>query len=190
MRWRQVAVQWATVLVLLCVVVAIQIFRPEWTRIDIGNRPADRTSQRGGSYDAIDGDSFRAGKVEVRLHGIDAPEYRQTCKDTAGKTVACGKLSRDALSKLIRDRTVSCTIIDRDRYGRQVSVCKDGKLEINREMVRLGWAVAYRRHALGYVGAERDAKAAKRGIWAWEFEMPEDYRNKNRAIEGSMAGDD
>jgi endonuclease YncB( thermonuclease family) len=36
--------------------------------------------------------------------------------------------------------------------------------------------VAYRKHALDYVNAEREAKTAKRGIWAWGFEMPEDYR--------------
>ena len=91
---------------------------------------------------------------------------------------------------MIRGRSINCRIIDRDRYGRQVSVCRDGDREINREMVRLGWAVAYRRHALGYVSVEREAKAAKRGIWAWTFDMPEDYRNRSRAIEGGMVGED
>ncbi len=98
---------------------------------------------------------------------------------------ACGKLARDALSKLIRGQNVACKIIDRDRYGRQVSACKQGTLDINREMVRLGWAIAYRRHAHNYVAAEREAKAAKRGIWAWTFEMPEDYRARNRTVQGS-----
>lgn len=182
MRWRTVAVQWMTVLVLLAVLATIQYYKPDWTGIDMG-----RSSASGNNYHAIDGDSFRAGTVEIRLYGIDAPEYRQSCSD-GGKQQPCGRLALEALSRLIRNKDVTCSIVDRDRYGREVSVCKDGALDINREMVRLGWAVAYRKHALDYVAAEREAKQAKRGIWAWRFEMPEDYRAKNRAVQGSAAG--
>lgn len=184
MRWRSIGYEWAAVVFLLSVFVAINYFKPEWTGVLVGPK-----SQSNNGYQAIDGDSFKAGDTEIRLHGIDAPEYRQSCTETSGKQIACGKSARDALSKLIRAGTVNCKIIDRDRYGRQVSICKDGQLEINREMVRLGWAIAYRRHALNYVSAEREAKAAKRGIWAWRFEMPEDYRAKNRAIHSSTVGD-
>jgi endonuclease YncB( thermonuclease family) len=183
MSWRSVRQQWVTVAVLLAALAAIQYFRPEWTGLVVGP-----SHERSTGYQAIDGDSFRAGKTEIRLHGIDAPEYRQTCRGENGEQHACGKLARDALSQLIRTRTVQCTLIDRDRYGRQVSVCKDGPLDINREMVRLGWALAYRRHALNYVAAEREAKAAARGIWAWRFEKPEDFRKRNRTLQGSAAG--
>jgi endonuclease YncB( thermonuclease family) len=183
MRWRSVQYEWAGVVFLLAVLLLINYLKPEWTGVVIGTQ-----QQRGTTYQAIDGDSFKAGNVEIRLHGIDAPEYRQSCFDKQRKQHPCGKLARDALSNLIRARTVSCKTIDRDRYDRQVSVCKDDTLEINREMVRQGWAIAYRRHALNYVAAEREAKAAKRGIWAWDFERPEDYRAKNRAVQGSAVG--
>jgi endonuclease YncB( thermonuclease family) len=184
MRWRTVAVQWATVLVLLAMLAVIQIYHPEWTGIDVSRSPAG-----GHTYQAIDGDSFKAGNIEIRLYGIDAPEYRQTCSDK-GKQQPCGRLALDALSKLIRNKDINCKIMDRDRYRRQVSICKDGSLEINREMVRLGWAVAYRKNALDYVSAEREAKTAGRGIWAWSFEMPEDYRSRNRAFQGNLSGNE
>jgi endonuclease YncB( thermonuclease family) len=183
MRWRNVGYEWAGVALLLAVLLVIQYFKPEWTGISIGPAP-----QQGNTYHAIDGDSFKAGETEIRLHGIDAPEYRQTCEDASRNQHPCGKLARDVLSKLIRTKAINCNIIDHDRYGRQVSVCKDGALDINREMVRLGWAVAYRRHALNYIAAEKEAKAAKRGIWAWSFEMPETYRAKNRTIQGGAVG--
>ncbi len=182
MTWRRVAVQWITVLLLLGILVAIQIYRPEWTGIEMGH-----SSSGANNYHAIDGDSFRAGKVEIRLYGIDAPEYRQTCSG-AGKPQPCGRLALEALSALIRNRDIACTIINHDRYGRQVSVCRDGTLEINREMVQLGWAVAYRKHAMDYVSAEREAKLAKRGIWAWTFEIPEDFRARNKAVQGRVLG--
>lgn len=184
MRWRGVGYEWGGVAVLLGVLLAIHYFKPEWTGIVVG-----KTEDRDTIYQAVDGDSFKSGSYEIRLHGIDAPEYRQTCRDGSNKQQPCGKLARDALSKLIRTRSIKCTIVDRDRYGRQVSVCRDGAIDINREMVRLGWAVAYRKHALNYVSAEREAKAAKRGIWAWSFEKPEEYRSKHRTVRGSAVGD-
>jgi endonuclease YncB( thermonuclease family) len=38
-------------------------------QVDLGN----------GEYAVIDGDSLRKGQTEIRLVGIDAPEYRQSC---------------------------------------------------------------------------------------------------------------
>lgn len=187
MRLGHVATQWATVLVLLAVVAALAIWKPEWLSPEISSRPSGKGSG-GGSYHAIDGDSFSLGETEIRLHGIDAPEYRQTCRDDGGKMQPCGKMARDALSALIRKGEVSCQVMDRDRYSRQVAVCKAGAVEINREMVRLGWAFAYRKHALAYAGAEREAKAARRGMWQWTVERPEDYRNRSRSFEGSLGG--
>jgi endonuclease YncB( thermonuclease family) len=180
MSWRSVRIEWFTVLLLLVVLVAIQYFRPEWTGITIDRSTPDNR------YQAIDGDSFRAGSTEIRLYGIDAPEYRQSCTDQNNQPHACGKLARDALSNLIRSRTVSCKIIERDRYGREVSVCKEGARDFNREMVRLGWAVAYRKHASAYISVEIEAKKAKRGIWAWTFVSPEEYRARNRKVGDSL----
>ena len=178
------AVQWATVLALLAIVVVMQLYFPEWTTIESG------ASQQSGSgaYHAVDGDSFTIGKSEIRLHGIDAPEYRQTCKTGSGTSQPCGKLARDQLSKLIGKSKLVCRTLEQDRYGRQVSVCKAGDIDINREMVRLGWAIAYRRHSQAYIASEREAKSARRGIWQWQFDMPEDYRNRSRTFEGGLGG--
>jgi endonuclease YncB( thermonuclease family) len=183
MRWRSVGYEWAAVAFLLGVLLVIQYYKPEWTGIVLG---PTQTS----NYQAIDGDSFKAGETEIRLHGIDAPEYRQTCRDTSAKQHPCGKMARDALSNLIRTRTVNCSIIERDRYGRHVSECRDGTIVINREMVRLGWAIAYRKHATAYIAAEREARNAKRGVWAWEFEMPDKYRERHRVTQGGLLAED
>ena len=96
----------------------------------------------GGPILVVDGDSLRQGDTDIRLHGIDAPEYRQTCRDKHGAEYPCGKQAMNALRNLVREGEVSCISIETDRYGRAVSVCKRGELEINGEMVRLGWAVA------------------------------------------------
>lgn len=139
-----------------------------------------------GSVHVVDGDSLRKGDTDIRLYGIDAPEYRQSCNDKHDAEYPCGKQSANALRGLVQGHEVSCTSIETDRYGRAVSVCKIGNLEINGEMVRLGWAVAYSRHSLSYVHLEAEARKAKRGIWAGTFEMPEAYRARQRLVRGSL----
>jgi endonuclease YncB( thermonuclease family) len=135
-----------------------------------------------------DGDSFVLRGKQVRLHGIDAPEYRQTCETSKGRDYECGKDAAKAFRELLRGRKITCIQIERDRYRRSVSVCRNGEVELNKEMVRLGWAVAYRRHSRNYIAAEREAKQAKRGIWAGKFVMPEDYRNQTRPAASDLSG--
>jgi len=142
-----------------------------------------------GSFQVVDGDSLRRGDTDIRLHGIDAPEYRQTCRDKHGAEYPCGKQAANALRGLVRQE-VSCTSIETDRYGRAVALCKRGDLEINGEMVRLGWAVAYTRHSLSYVRLEAEARRAKRGIWAGSFEPPEDYRARQHLVQGNLGEPD
>ena len=139
-----------------------------------------------GSMQVVDGDSLRNGDTDIRLYGIDAPEYRQSCRDKHGAEYPCGKFSANALRGLVGRREVSCQPVETDRYGRAVSVCQIGSLEINREMVRLGWAIAYLSHSTAYFTVEADAKKAKRGIWAGSFERPEDYRARHRLVRGNL----
>ncbi|WP_212770014.1 thermonuclease family protein [Thalassovita mangrovi] len=68
-------------------------------------------------------------------------------------------------------------MIDKDRYGRLVAKCYQEGVDINGWLVANGWAVAYRQYGLDYVSQEREAKAAKRGIWKSRFVMPWDWRS-------------
>jgi endonuclease YncB( thermonuclease family) len=143
-----------------------------------------------GSVQVVDGDSLRKGDTDIRLYGIDAPEYRQSCTDKRGAEYSCGKQSANALRGLVKGQEVSCSSVETDRYGRAVAVCKIGDLDINVEMVRLGWAVAYSRHSLSYVRVEAEAKKARRGIWSGTFENPEDYRARQRLVSGDLGEPD
>ncbi len=69
--------------------------------------------------------------------------------------------------------------------GRGVATCNAGELEINAEMVRQGWAIAYRYHSSAYTGEEAEARKAARGIWQGNFEDPAQWREANR---GSLTG--
>jgi endonuclease YncB( thermonuclease family) len=131
----------------------------------------DMLSRVDGLATAIDGDSLRLDSREVRLEGIDAPEYRQTCQLGAA-TIACGRTARDALAALLAKGPIRCVDHGRDRFGRMLGICFSGDIDINAAMVAGGNAIAVGR----YEAEEANARRASRGIWASSFELPADYR--------------
>ncbi|TCR64835.1 thermonuclease family protein [Bosea sp. BK604] len=128
-----------------------------------------------GAAQAIDGDSLRLLGEELRLEGIDAPEYRQVCTDRSGREVDCGRAARRALVELLSRGIVTCEIGKADRYGRGLARCRQGGSDVNAAMVRQGQAVAYG----GYRTEEEEARAAGRGLWALTFERPETWRRSH-----------
>jgi endonuclease YncB( thermonuclease family) len=132
----------------------------------------------------IDGDSFEIGAVGVRLFGVDAPEGRQSCT-REGRDWSCGDAAAAELRRLVGSRDVACQRRDEDTYGRIVAVCRVGTTDLGAAMVRAGFALAYRRYSDDYVDEEREARAARRGVWAGEFTPPEDYRRDDRPAQRS-----
>ena len=50
------------------------------------------------------------------------------------------------------------------------------------ELVRQGFAVAYRKYSKRYVEAEEAAKKAKIGVWQGPFVMPREWRRGKRLV--------
>ena len=92
----------------------------------------------------------------------------------------CGDMATFALAALIEKHWVTCKQTDKDRYGRVVAICITGPINLNAEMVKSGWALAYRKYSRDYVGQEASAKAAGRGLWQGEFVEPWDWRRGKR----------
>lgn len=128
----------------------------------------------------IDGDSIVVNGVEMRLEGIDAPEYHQDCFDKDGNKYRCGEKADAYMRELVKDRKVSCEKLETDRYGRQVAICYADGEDLNKAMVAAGWAVAYDRYDKRYVETEKEARKAGRGIWQGKFMKPEFWRLLNR----------
>ncbi len=129
-----------------------------------------------GSARIVDGDTIWIGNTKIRLHGIDAPETRQKCYSKDKTEYSCGKASTDALRVLVGGDPVRCEGDTYDRYRRLIATCYSGSLNLNAELVRQGWALAYRRYSKDYISAEKEAQEAKRGIWAGEFLVPWEWR--------------
>ncbi|HWW46524.1 MAG TPA: thermonuclease family protein [Xanthobacteraceae bacterium] len=137
-----------------------------------------------GRAQVIDGDTIavEGAEARIRLDAIDAPESSQPCFDEAGKRYLCGARAAEALAEMIgRNGRVSCTPKERDKYGRIVAVCRTGTIELNREMIRRGWAVEYTKYSDGrYAKDEAEAMAGRRGLWAGSFDLPWEWRKQRR----------
>jgi endonuclease YncB( thermonuclease family) len=124
----------------------------------------------------IDGDSLRIGNEDIRLWGIDAPEFKQECRNAQG-AYACGREAQKQLRILAQNVAITCKGLGRDRYDRLLAVCRNGKIDINAELVKNGFAYAYG----GYQNEEKSARNNKRGIWQADNERPKAYRDRTKA---------
>ena len=127
----------------------------------------------------IDGDTIYINKIKYRLYGIDAPEMKQVCQIN-NKNYNCGVKSKNFLVSLIGNEPVKCNYKDIDRYKRVVAECFVGSLNLNKELVRNGWALAYRDYSKDYVIDEMFARENNLGIWQGTFIHPKNWRKLNR----------
>lgn len=115
---------------------------------------------------------------KVRLNGIDAPELGQ----------AFGQVSKRNLGALVFGKLVRVEWRKIDRYGRLVGSVYVGETDANLEQLRAGMAWYFVKYESDvpaanrkpYAEAERDARTARRGLWAdakpvapWDFRHPE-----------------
>lgn len=131
------------------------------------------------AVEVIDGDTIDVDGIRIRLHGIDAPERGQPCTKN-GAQFDCGSAAKDHLTYLLTGERVHCTAASKDRWGRQISICKIGKLDIGRQMVRQGWAIAYAEYSSDYVEDEQFARTNELGMWSKDFALPKDWRKQKR----------
>jgi endonuclease YncB( thermonuclease family) len=149
---------------------------------------AEPQSLTGKVVAVADGDTLTVlddDKVQhkVRLHGIDAPERKQ----------AFGTKARERLAELTHGKSARVLPVDRDRYGRTVARIEVEGQDVNRQMIADGLAWHYTRYSkdAAMAGAERDARAARRGLWAdaapvppWEWRAEEKDRRRPREPAG------
>lgn len=133
-------------------------------------KPNGRTLE--GRAFVTDGDTIRIGDAKIRLKGIDAPEMEQTCFHSE-RSYRCGDAARRALIDLVAGQDVKCRAGGRDRYQRILASCTVRGSDIGARMVEEGWAVSYGRD---YDQQEASARDRAAGIWAGEFERPQEWR--------------
>ena len=80
-----------------------------------------------------------------------------------------------ACSSIPKNTQNSCAIFEERYLGK----CLKGKINLNRWMVRNGYAIAYRKYSKLYILDENYAKEEKLGMWKGSFMKPEKWRKLN-----------
>lgn len=171
-RWRS----WLVILVGLGIVAYLLL--PD-TPFSLDGPPLTGTVER-----VSDGDTIDIAGQRIRLPGIDAPEWKQTCRTADGGSWECGAAASKRMRELTRNRTLSCRPEGHDRYGRLLAVCRDGKIDVAEAMVAEGFATATGR----YAAAEAQARRAKRGLWQGQFDTPAEWRRREAEGGAGEAG--
>lgn len=128
----------------------------------------------------IDGDTLTVldaanTQHRIRLAGIDAPERGQPF----------GTKARERLAALTMGKTVAVHSQGQDRYSRTLAGIEVDGRDVGRQLVADGLAWHYTRYSddAGLAAAEREARAARRGLWGdrepvppWEWRASEQRR--------------
>ena len=121
----------------------------------------------------VDGDTIRVGDAKVRLADMDAPELGQPM----------GPAARNHLARLCEGRQVRVRVRVQGTgyYGRLIGTVHVGPVDVNRRMVRDGYAYVNPRYSRRYVDEEHAARRARRGVHdGASREKPWDYRKRTK----------
>lgn len=126
-----------------------------------------------------DGDTITVkssfGKEKIRLAQIDAPETSHF----GSIPQPFGKESSAFLRHLVSNKNVRVDVEAIDQYGRNVGTVFIDGTNVNREMVKNGYAWVYRQYAHdeSLLELEKSARAGRMGLWMLDNPIyPPDFR--------------
>lgn len=167
---------------------------PCWSADPVGLRttpsslPSEAVSKAiTGRVAIIDGRTlwFPGSAEKVRLAGIDVCELPQWAfdptrygKNTALKPVPCGPLAKAWLKRVVSDDQVTCRVTAFDSDGTYVGSCSMSGRDLAVEMLRVGWARVASPPLPGYATWQRQAMAARYGMWATYVLDMDEWRGK------------
>jgi endonuclease YncB( thermonuclease family) len=128
-----------------------------------------------------DGDTLTMMGKDIRLYGIDAPEYKQICQNNDGKNWPCGDRAREKLATIIGNAEVICTPKAVDKFNRTIATCSTATVpDVALAMVEAGFAANGVDGGEGpYAVSESLAQVEKLGVWSGPFTSPADWRRAN-----------
>lgn len=137
---------------------------------------AGQPSVIAGRAEAVAGEALHVDERYIRLDGIDAPEFSQTCLDRAGSRRAMGRLAARRLGEMVAGHEVSCRL-SRGHSGQGVLVatCAANGEDLAGALIDegLAWPIS---STGGYAERARAAARTGAGVWPMTCRAPADWR--------------
>lgn len=170
--------------IIFCLIFATWLFEASNDAVSMSSQhnPSSKLDKEfSGIAKVTDGDSIKVDDKKIRLMGVDAPEYSQTCFNADYEEYACGKMSKEFLLNLANGKEVQCYYAKFDKYNRYLAECYVGAAMINQEILRNGMGVTYTFGPADpeMTRLEAEAQEKKIGIWQGAFQLPKDYRKSH-----------
>lgn len=121
-----------------------------------------------GEITVIDGETLEFRGQRIKIWGVDAPDFNQTCEDKQGGVFDCGKESASALSRWLTTlQPVQCEPRGNDNAGNVIAICYTATGDdIGGWLVRNGYALDWPKYSNGFYSVpQSEAQKAKHGIW-------------------------
>jgi endonuclease YncB( thermonuclease family) len=129
---------------------------------EVGSHHTSHLSAPTDKLAVLDAGTLRVGRQIVRLDGVTAPATGTICHGDRRVEFDCATAATVALTSMVQDTSVECTIQGHDSQGLPIGDCEAAGQPLNRRMVRDGWAHA---SIASLQEPEAEARSAHRGIW-------------------------
>jgi endonuclease YncB( thermonuclease family) len=92
----------------------------------------------------------------------------------------CGRCSKAFVEGMLAIGEITCEPTGIDKYKRTLATCFVNNIDINKEIVRAGYGLAYKQYSEKYTEDEDYARENKKGIWSGQFISPEEFRRQKQ----------
>lgn len=133
-----------------------------------------------GPAEVVESDIIQINGQRIMLYGIESIESeRQTCEINREKWECWAAAVRE-LQTIVSEGDATCEPVGNpDPYGRILANCTVNGEDIATRFVRSGFALAIKRERPELEDVQKEARAAKVGLWQGRFNTPTEWRAMN-----------
>ena len=131
-----------------------------------------------GKAKVVNSDYIKIDKQTIILFGVEAMERPQKCYIN-NELWPCWESGVRKLEEIVDLGETICFIKGKAKMNRVFAICETQNIELNKELIRSGLALARIKQSDLYIDDERYAKENKLGIWRGKFIEPWKWRMQN-----------
>ncbi len=131
-----------------------------------------------GKAKVVNSDYIKIDKQTIILFGVEAMERPQKCYIN-NELWPCWESGVRKLEEIVDLGETICFVKGKAKMNRVFAICETQNIELNKELIRSGLALARIKQSDLYIDDERYAKENKLGIWRGKFIEPWKWRMQN-----------